>query len=297
MNIVVLVEKIGKTTHDLLRAAEPLGVALTPARWSDLSAEASNDGERITAGGVALHEADAVLLRTMSAAAFEQVFLRLDVLHRLEALGVRVVNPPRAVEISCDKHLSLAILRAAGLNTPRTFACQRYVDAMGAFDALGGDVVVKPLFGAEGFGVMRITDRVLAQRAFNQLERTGAVAYIQQFIPHGDTDLRLFVIGDEVAAAMRRHGADWRCNIALGGRGESIVPEPELRALALRAARACRALIAGVDIVLAEDGTPFALEVNAIPGWKALAEVTGIDIAAAVLQFTAQITAKNSIHA
>ena len=320
MHIITLVERQGRTIRDVRAAAERLGVALTVVRWSDLSASVRPGDSRIRAGEVVLNDADAVLLRTMKAGTSEQIFFRMDVLHRLEASGLVVINPPRAIEISCDKYLSLALLSAAGLPTPETFACQKFGDAMHAFEVLGGDVVVKPLFGAEGFGITRISDPALAQRAFNQLERSGSVAYVQRFIPHHNRDHRLFVLGDRVLATMTRHGLDWRSNIALGGRGETAPmpayarkkPEVEpgdepgdepgvgpgaMAELALRAARACGARIAGIDILVAEDGQPFVLEVNAIPGWKELAAVSNVDVAQHVLAYVAAEAEKRHVHA
>src|SRR5205807_997859 len=92
-----------------------------------------------------------------------------------------------------------------------------------AFTALGGDVVVKPLFGAEGRGLMRVADPELAWRTFRTLERSQAVLYLQQFVHHLGWDLRVFVLGGRVLAAMRRYARDgWRTNVAQGGRAEAV---------------------------------------------------------------------------
>ena len=88
----------------------------------------------------------------MPAGSLEQVVFRMDILHSAK---VPVLNPPRAVETCVDKFLTSARLAAAGLPTPETTACQTADDALAAFAELGGDVVVKPLFGAEGRGIAR----------------------------------------------------------------------------------------------------------------------------------------------
>ncbi len=287
MKIVALIEKEGWMARDLRRAAALTGHEMQTARWSDLRGRVGGD-DAVRAGDVNLSAADAVLLRTIRIGTFEQVFFRLDVLHRLEASGVAVINPPRSIEVSVDKYVALAHLREAGLRTPDTVACQKYRDALDAFDELGGDVVIKLLFGSEGFGIGRVSERVMAQRAFSQLERMGAIAYVQQFVPHGREDYRVFVLGDRVLAAIRRHGVDWRSNVALGGRPEPLEPSGALASIALRSARACGTLVAGVDVVFDRAGRPFVLEVNAIPGWKALAPATGIDVARAVIEYVAQ---------
>lgn len=296
MNVVALIEKEGWLAEDLARAALALGIGLTPVRWDGLAAHLEHRGESVTAGDMALRDADVVLLRTMRMPSFEQVFFRLDVLHRLEAMGTTIVNRPAAVEISVDKYRSLAMVREAGVITPETRVCQRYEDAMHAFDALGGDVVVKPLFGSQGFGVVRISERVMAQRAFAQLHRMGQVAYVQAFVAGSGRELRLFLLGDTMLAAVEKHPDPWPRNAA---RGTAVTPSNvDERAVdaARRAARACGAQIAGVDLVLDEGGQPTVLEVNAMPGWKALSRACDLDVTRCVLQFLADTKARSLLE-
>jgi ribosomal protein S6--L-glutamate ligase len=215
----------------------------------------------------------------MAPGSLEQVVFRMDALARLESLGVTVVNPPKAVEAAVDKFLTSAKLQAAGLLTPRTIACQSADDAMQAFAELGGDVVVKPLFGSEGRGITRLQDENLALRAFRMLEQLGAVLYLQEFIPHEGHDLRLLVIGDKVLGMRRRNAADWRTNVSRGAVAEPLEVTAELAALAHRAAEAVGASLAGVDLLPDSQGRLWAIEVNAVPGWKALARATGVDVA------------------
>jgi ribosomal protein S6--L-glutamate ligase len=157
---------------------------------------------------------------------------------------------------------------------------------LAAFDSLGGDVVVKPLFGSEGRGLMRISDRELAWRAFNSLERLDSVLYLQESIKHPGYDLRIFVLRGCVLGAMRRFApaGEWRTNVALGGRAEACPVEPALERMALDSAQAIGADMAGVDVIIDQKrDRPIVLEVNAVPGWKALSRVTGIDVAAEIL--------------
>jgi len=166
--------------------------------------------------------------------------------------------------------------------------CQRADDALAAFADLGGDVVVKPLFGSEGRGVLRVSDPDLAWRTFRTLEQTGCVLYLQRFVPHPGWDLRVFLLGGCVLAAMRRcGGADWRTNVARGGRAEAVRPTAEEERLALAAADAIDAPIAGVDLLKDDDGQMLVLEVNTVPGWRALAAASSIDVAAAVVDWLA----------
>ncbi len=269
----------GWHVRDLRRAAELLGHEAVVV-----------DFRRVTAGiGIAadaLAGFDGVFVRTMPPGSLEQVVFRMDVLHRLEARGVPVLNPPRAVEACVDKYLASVRLEAAGLRVPMTMVCQRADDALEAFAALGGDVVVKPLFGSEGRGMVRVSDPEMAWRTFHALERTQAVLYLQQFIKHPGWDLRVFVVGGRPLTAMRRQArGDWRTNVSQGGIAEIATPGTVEVDLALRAAASVGAPIAGVDLLPAPDGGWYVLEVNAVPGWRALATTTHTDVAAALWRY------------
>jgi ribosomal protein S6--L-glutamate ligase len=279
MRIALLSGGSGWHVRDLQRAASELGHTTEVLDFRKLSA-------RVSAGLEPLEEFDAVIVRTMPPGSLEQVVFRMDLLHRLQDRGVIVLNPPRALEICIDKFLATSRLEAAGLPVPPTIACQTADDAMEAFATLGRDVVVKPLFGSEGRGMIRIDDEEIAWRTFRTLERTDCVLYVQQFVIHPGWDLRVFVIGGEIRASMRRYARDgWRTNVAQGGRAEATRLTPELERLALQAAEACGTIAAGIDLLPGPNGEWYVLEVNAVPGWRALAPVTGIDVARVMIQF------------
>jgi ribosomal protein S6--L-glutamate ligase len=284
--LVALVSGFGWHVQDLVRAAGVLGLDLEPVRFQSLVGHVGVAGRSVDAAGRALGDADGVLIRMMPPGSLEQVIYRMDALQRLERGGVRLLNAPKAVEVSVDKYLSLALIERAGLAVPPTFAGESAKDALDAFERFGGDVVVKPLFGSEGRGLIRVSDRELAWRAFSTLERLGAVIYAQKAVRHPGHDFRAFVLGGEIVGAIRRFAApgDWRTNVAVGGRPEVCRLDPKLERLALAAAGAVGAEMAGVDLLTDLDrGEPVVLEVNAVPGWRALAASTGVDVAAAVL--------------
>jgi ribosomal protein S6--L-glutamate ligase len=232
---------------------------------------------------------DAVIVRTMPPGSLEQVVFRMDVLHRLQARGVIVLNPPAAVEACVDKYLATAKLEATGLRVPPTIVCQHADAALEAFTSLGGDVVVKPLFGSEGRGMVRVSDSEMAWRTFRTLERTQSILYLQQYIPHQGWDLRAFVLNGKVLTAMRRWAnGDWRTNVAQGGRAEPARLTADEERLALRAADSVGAVAAGVDLLPGSDGHWYILEVNAVPGWRALAPITGVDVAAVLVDYLSQ---------
>jgi RimK family alpha-L-glutamate ligase len=285
MNLGILSTGNGWHVQDLERAAHRLGHEARAVDFRRLHACAGGAGRESTS----LDLFDAVLVRTMPPGSLEQVIFRMNLLQRIQARGVSVWNPPRAVEICVDKYLSTALLDAAGLRVPATVVCQHADAALEAFASLEGDVVVKPLFGSEGRGMMRIDDYELAWRTFRTLERTQSVLYLQQFIPHPGWDLRLFVLAGTVLAAMRRHSREgWRTNVAQGGDAEPYTPAREEIDLAVRAASILGTPFAGVDLLPAPDGGWYVLEVNAVPGWRKLAEVTGIDVAETLLRWVVE---------
>jgi ribosomal protein S6--L-glutamate ligase len=281
MRIALLAGGDGWHVRDLQRAAALLGHEPVAVDFRRISAG-------VAASGDSLAGYDGVLVRTMPPGSLEQVVFRMDVLHRLEARGVVVLNPARAVEICVDKYLATARLEAADLPVPLTIVCQHADAALEAYEVLGGDVVVKPLFGSEGRGMVRVSDPEMAWRTFRTLERTQSVLYLQKFIAHPGWDLRALVLGDHVIAAMRRHARGcWRTNVAQGGAAETIRLSAAEEKLALQAARAVGSPLAGVDLLPGPDGALYALEVNAVPGWRALAPVTGVDVAVEIVRFLA----------
>jgi ribosomal protein S6--L-glutamate ligase len=284
--LVALVSGSGWHVEDLTRAAQRLDVTFKAVPFPQVAASLGAGRQRIEAAGVSLTEVDGVLVRMMPPGSLEQVVFRMDALHRVAAAGVPVWNPPRAVEAAVDKFLTLALLDQAGLAVPATWTGQGAAAALEAFEELGGDVAVKPLFGSEGRGIVRVSDRELAWRIFHALERQGAVLYLQRIIRHPGHDLRAMVLRGRVLGAMRRHasGLDWRTNIAVGGRAEALRLDPGTERLALAAARAVGAEVAGVDLVEDRDSRRIVvLEVNAVPGWRAFSRVTSIDVATAIL--------------
>jgi ribosomal protein S6--L-glutamate ligase len=132
--------------------------------------------------------------------------------------------------------------------------------------------------------MVRVTDRELAWRTVRAIEQTGGVLYLQRFVRHPGWDVRAFVIGGRVVAAMKRSArGDWRTNVAQGGTAEPFDLAAAERQLAVRAAAAAGAVVAGVDLLPGPAGEWSVIEVNAVPGWRALSEVCRLDVAKAVI--------------
>lgn len=273
--------------RDLQRAAANR-VRISTFAFTQLASTVRQPVCRIQAGEGDLNHCDAILVRTMPPGSLEQVVFRMDTLNRLQAYGTLVVNPPRALEIAVDKYLATAKLQQAGLTIPETIVCQTVESALQAFSSLDNDVVLKPLFGSEGRGITRITDEAVALRAFKLLVSLGAVLYLQRFVPHEGFDIRLLVIGDTVLGMRRWNPHDWRTNVSRGATAERLNVDERYRELAMCAARAVGAPLAGVDLLPGRDGTLYAIEVNAVPGWRAMARVSEVDVADRILRFVEQ---------
>ena len=223
-----------------------------------------------------LSELDAILVRTMPLGSLEQVIFRMDCLQALSRAGVAVINPPRSLEVAIDKWLTQHRLQLADVLTPPTIACQTREAALAAFEQLGGDVLIKPLFGGEGRGILRIQDRDMAWRACGTLQQLGQVMYVQQFMDHLGYDIRVLFVGSKMFSIKRIACAGaWRTNLSQGSRAEPHVLDDHQRQVALRSAMAVGGSVLGVDLLPLRDGRLMVLEVNAVPGWRS-AVPTGV---------------------
>jgi len=282
MRVVILASRSGWHTDQLLRVLTERGHPAALVRYEDLLATVRG-GTTVHSGTVSLTDADLVLARIIPNGSLEQIIFRVDALHALEERGIRVVNPARVIERTVDKFWTSATLERHGLPTPATVVCESIESAHAARERLGGDVIVKPLFGSMGLGMVRVSDEETAFRVFRAIEMIRGVFYLQQVIPHDGRDVRAFVVGGRVVAAMERRALGWRTNMAQGAEARPLALPPAWTELAVRAAEAVGAAYAGVDLLPARDGTVYVLEVNGIPGWQGLQGATGIDIAAALV--------------
>jgi ribosomal protein S6--L-glutamate ligase len=242
-----------------------------------------NDSEPIDC----IHRLDAVLVRTMPLGSLESVIFRMDCLQAIEAAGIRVINPPRSLEVAIDKWLTLHRLHLAGVPTPPTVTCQTRDAAMSAFEELGGDVLVKPIFGGEGRGIVRVQDIDTAWRVFSTFQQIGQILYVQQFLDHVGYDVRVLRIGNKTFC-IKRYARDghWRTNLTQGGHAEPHEITDFQLELAEKCAAAVGGSVLGIDLLPLRDGRLVALEVNAVPGWKGLAKSLNLDIGSEIIRHT-----------
>lgn len=286
MQIAVLAQPESWYFRDLARAATERGGQCTRLDFSGLIGGIVDGQPVLNQGETDLRDCRAIVVRSMPAGSLEQVVFRMDILARLEAAGVPVVNPPKALECAIDKYLTTARLAAAGLPVPDTIVCEDPDAAMLAWERLGRDVVVKPVFGAEGRGIVRLTDPDLAWRAFRTLFRLESVLYLQRFIEHPGYDLRVLVLGNQILGGMRRSSPDdFRVNVARSGIAEPHCPTDHEAELALAATRATGNLFAGIDLLYDATGRCYVIEVNGVPGWQAFGRVNSMDVAAVFVEW------------
>ncbi|MEM7476715.1 MAG: RimK family alpha-L-glutamate ligase [Planctomycetota bacterium] len=255
--------------------------------WTSLSAELSNQDSC----SHSLQEYSCVLVRSMPLGSLEQVIFRMDCLQVAQDTGVRVLNSPRCLEVSIDKWLTLHRLQQAGLAVPPTLACQTRDQAFEAWEKLGRDVVVKPLFGGEGRGIVRVENTDMAWRVFSTLHQLDSVLYLQKYLPNFGYDIRVLILGDRLFA-VKRHSPKgiWKTNISQGACPEPHALSPTERELALKAAEAVAQddssfRFLGVDLMPTQDNQIQVLEVNAVPGWHGLAGALGVDVAGELMRF------------
>ena len=264
----------------LRRAFAALDIDARPVTFADCAFDADARPLGIRLGGRSGRPA-AVLVRSIPAGTFEQVTLRLGLLHALRERGVPVVNDARAIERCVDKSTTSFLLARAGLPTPAAWTCETREQAAAIAlreAAAGHRLVQKPLFGSQGRGL-----RLLSHPDdLPEAEEVAGVFHLQRFVgsDQGWHDFRVLVVAGRAVAAMVRRGASWITNVRRGGRPEKVGLGDDLAKLAVAAVEAVGAVYAGVDLIRDQDDRLQILEVNSMPAWQGLQSVTEIDLAA-----------------
>lgn len=204
------------------------------------------------------------------------------VVRQFEMADVFTLNTSDGISRSRDKLRSMQILSRAGVGLPTTSFAHDSLDISGILDVVGGPpVVVKLLEGTQGVGVVLAETRKAAESVISAFRQLDANFLVQEYIAEaGGADIRAFVVGGEVVAAMKRQSppGDFRSNLHRGGKAESIDLSPNERAMAVRAASAMDLNVAGVDLIQSNEG-PMILEVNSSPGLEGIESTSGVDIA------------------
>lgn len=280
MRIGVLGSQDSWYVRQLCLAGQQRGHTLLPLLFAESRVHIRGGQSQILIGETDLATLDVLLVRTMPPGSLEQVVLRMDILATAERLGLRVVNPARAIECAVDKYLTTQKLAMAGIPVPDTVVCEDSEAALQAFEALGRDVVVKPVFGAEGRGILRVDHPEMALRVFRTLERLQTTIYVQRFLKGPLEDIRVLLLEGRLIASMKRRPAegDFRANAAQRGHSEHWLPTEAEMQLAIQAAEVTGCVFSGVDLMYDELGRALVVEVNAVPGWRAIQKTCQVNV-------------------
>jgi ribosomal protein S6--L-glutamate ligase len=234
--------------------------------------------------GQPLENFDAIIPRIGAS----RTFYGTAVVRQFEMMGVFSSNESQAISRSRDKLRCLQILARAGIGLPVTGFAHATQDIDGLIETVGGTpLVIKLLEGTQGIGVVLAETHQAAKSVIEAFRGLDANILVQEFIKEaGGADLRCFVVGDKVVAAMKRQGApgDFRSNLHRGGKAEKIKLTPEERSTALRSAKAMGLKVAGVDLLRSNHG-PVVMEVNSSPGLEGIEKATEIDVAGKIIEF------------
>lgn len=215
-------------------------------------------------------------------------FYGLAVLRQFEMMKIWPLNESVAIGRSRDKLRSLQILARKGLGLPVTAFAHDPRQTGEVIQMVGGaPVVIKLLEGTQGIGVVLAETENSARSVIEAFRGANVNILVQEFIKEAKgSDIRAFVIGNKVVAAMERQGAegDFRSNLHRGGTASAIKITPEERSTAVRAARALGLNVAGVDMLRSNHG-PVIMEVNSSPGLEGIEKATNKDIATKIIQF------------
>ena len=280
-HIAIFTDDPGWHGDELHRAFIYHGYRCTNVSLTDCRIEIGATIQSLFIPGFGNELPDGAFVRGVPGGSLEEVVFYLDILHALQTLNILVYNDARAIERSVDKGMTSFLLNHAGISTPPTCvgnnAHQAYAFIREQLK-LGYKVVAKPLFGSQGKNLQLITkpDDIADFTVYNK------IYYLQRFIETGENnahDWRLFIIGNQVIAAMRREGSDWISNIANGGTSHPAVLDETFINFSKDAVNAVSMFYGGVDVMQDLDGKLWVTEVNSIPAWKGLQSVNNIVVA------------------
>jgi ribosomal protein S6--L-glutamate ligase len=212
------------------------------------------------------------------------------VVRQFEQMDVFCANSSAGISNSRDKLRSLQILSRHHIGIPQTTFVRDKKDVLPAINRIGGaPVIIKLLEGTQGIGVLLAENIKSAEAIIELLQSQKQNVLVQKFVAESKgRDIRAFVVGDRVVAAMRRvaQGQEFRSNVHRGGKTESVTLDELYSETAVRAAQIMGLRVAGVDLLESKDG-PLILEVNSSPGLEGIEKCTQLDVAGAVVDYIA----------
>ncbi len=244
--------------------------------------------------GKPLEEYDAVIPRIGAS----RTFYGTAVVRQFELMGVFTANESQAISRSRDKLRCLQILAREGIGLPVTGFAHATQDIDGLIETVGGaPLVIKLLEGTQGIGVVLAETHQAAKSVIEAFRGLEANILVQEYIKEAKgADVRCFVVGGKVIAAMKRQGAEgeFRSNLHRGGKAEKVKLTPEERSTAVRSMKAMGLRVAGVDLLRSNHG-PVVMEINSSPGLEGIENATGIDVAGKIIEFIQKNAVPNKL--
>lgn len=285
MKIVILSRnKESYSTRRIRAAAIRRGHVVRVIDTLELSMHLEERNPRLFFRGQSLPLPDAVIPRIGTSV----TFFGTAVVRQFEMAGVFSLNSSRAITMARDKLRTLQMLSRHDVGMPPTAFVGERADMRRAIERVGGaPVILKLLEGTQGLGVVLAESAKSAEAIYETLHAAGQKVLIQKFVAESrGRDIRAFVVGGRVVAAMRRTatGDEFRANVHRGGRIEPLILPQDQEMIAVRAAQILGLHVAGVDLLESNDG-PQVMEVNASPGLEGIETATGRDVAGEMIRF------------
>ncbi len=278
------------STTRLLEAAQERGHEVRVVNYLRCFMNITSHRPQVISGGQPLHF-DAIIPRIGAS----HTFYGCAVVRQFEMMGVLALNGSTSITRSRDKLRCLQILARDGVGLPVTGFAHSPKDVDGVIDTVGGaPLVVKLLEGTQGVGVVLAETRKAAESVIGAFRQLDANILVQEFIGEArGADIRAFVVGNKVVAAMMRQApeGEFRSNLHRGGSAQKVRLTPEERAVATRATKLMGLSVAGVDMLRSNHG-PVVMEVNASPGLEGIEAATGRDVAGAIIEYAERRLAK-----
>ncbi|MGE3167116.1 MAG: RimK family alpha-L-glutamate ligase [Planctomycetota bacterium] len=275
------------STQRLKQAAASRGFRAKVLNTSRFAIDLDRENPDLHYSGRPVPHFDAVIPRIGASV----TYFGTAVVRQFEQMQVFCANSAGGITNSRDKLRSLQILSRHDIGIPRTAFVRDREDVLPAIHRVGGaPIIIKLLEGTQGLGVILAESVTVAEAIIETLHSTRQNVLIQKFVAESKgKDVRAFVVGDRVVAAMRRvaQGQEFRSNVHRGARAEPIELDERYERTAVQAAQIIGLRIAGVDMLEGHDG-PQVMEVNSSPGLEGIEAATGLDVAGAVVDYVAQ---------
>ncbi|MFQ5920679.1 MAG: lysine biosynthesis protein LysX [Nitrososphaerales archaeon] len=211
----------------------------------------------------------------------------------LEGKGVRVINSFNTSIIAGNKLFAHLALEKSGVATPRSMLAFSQSSALDALERLGYPSVLKPTIGSWGRLIALLKDSDSAESIIEDREHMFPlyqIYFLEEFVKRPPRDIRAIVVGERVVGAIYRYSAEgkWKTNMALGGRAELCPVTKELEEICLKATRALKGEMVGVDLMESEERGFLVHEVNNTTEFKNVVKVTGVDVPALMIDYVTE---------